>query len=468
MARQFSRREFLMVSGAFGASSVLAACAQRPPATTVAPTQAPAEAPTEPPAEAPTEVPPAAGQPVVRYWHAWGWFEMFDAWKALDVFKEMTEGFTVEFTSSANFEKQMTAVAAGDPPDVLVFFDYVNWWRRGLCYALDDYIAVSTIIKPEYFFETAWQAANINGKQYGVPAVEGFIWYGAHINTRMAEQAGLDPTQLPVTFDEWFEWHKALTAFDEAGNLLRIGFDIYGEMAGVYEAMSSWFPAITLGVKHFDEESGTYYFDNPAFIEYTEMATKFYEVIGPDNMSAFRGSYDQWGPATAAEVQAMTIEGYWFPGRFAKENPDAAPFMATWWLPVPEERRGTKICYFGSSYSAIPVGAKYPDLGFRLMEFLATDEAGKAGFDSMGFLFPKKSLIASIDPQQYPGFEFYMKMPEEANEFPPIPRDPLCGFLSEQWSTLREQAYRRQITAEECMVELQRRATEEYQNQFGE
>ena len=69
---------------------------------------------------------------------------------------------------------------------------------------------------------------------YGVPANECFFRRGLNYNYKMLEDAGLDPDNVPTTWETLFDWHKTLTKFDAAGNLVQIGLDPYDAEASVW------------------------------------------------------------------------------------------------------------------------------------------------------------------------------------------------------------------------------------------
>jgi len=470
--KRLSRRSFIQWSALFVGAGTLAACAPQP---APAPTEKPAEQATAKPAEQtqvtePPATPAAAQEEVtIRYWQLWGNTKpMLDGWQASPTYKEMTQGFKVEFLEGVSFQKQLTAVASGDPPDVLGYFDYTNWFLRGLTIPVDEYVTKSMIIKLDDYLPGVADAGKVQGKLMGVPAIECFNRYALMVNTHLTEKAGLDASKLPATYDELYDWHKGLTVFDKAKNLLQVGYDPFGEMAGQWQAMVNWWPAVTCGVKYYDNDTHEYHLDDPKLVDYLNTCVKFYDLLGPDNMSNFRATNGQWFAGLINETVAMTVDGYWQCGLVYNAKPEVGKAWKPTWPPVPEYRSGTKIAHPSPHFLALPKGAKYPAQGFRLIEFLYSDAGADVCFKTMGYLPARKSYMAKVDKNTYPGLDWFIDNADKATEYPVVAQDALAEYNNQQWITLREKVIRHQMTAQEAMNELQRLATQEYQNQFSQ
>lgn len=72
---------------------------------------------------------------------------------------------------------------------------------RGAVIPLDDYIATSDKISADKFIPGNWDVIQYQGGIYGVPAFECFVRRGLNYNTRLVEEAGLDPETPPVTWE---------------------------------------------------------------------------------------------------------------------------------------------------------------------------------------------------------------------------------------------------------------------------
>ena len=146
----------------------------------------------------------------------------------------------------------LTALAGGTAPDGgSNFGTYPDLWYRGVLLPVDDKIAASTIVKKDEILPQLWESSIYDGKMIGVPGLESYIWWGLNYNSKAVQDAGLDPENPPVTWEEALEWHKALTKFDDAGNLQQFGLDPFDAMAGETDFASQSFG----GTNWWDEQT---------------------------------------------------------------------------------------------------------------------------------------------------------------------------------------------------------------------
>jgi ABC-type glycerol-3-phosphate transport system substrate-binding protein len=175
----------------------------------------------------------------------------------------------------------------------------------------------------------------------------------------------------------------------------------------------------------------------------------------------------QWGDSFNAEVQAMIIEGYWHPGETQAAKPEVAQFNRASWIPVPASRKGAKCQGTGGHLIVVFKDAKNPAGMFKVAEFLNTIEACDVIFKNIGWLPALKSYIAQADPSAYPGLDFYFNSVEEANDWRGPEPCPITEFINTQFVELHEKVDRDELTPAEAAAELQQRAVDEYQRNFG-
>jgi maltose-binding protein MalE len=456
--KKLSRREFLHISALTAAGVALAGCqpaATEPPPAEVEEPAAPTEAPAEPEGK------------VIQYWFSWGNF--LPVWEeglmATQEFKDAIGNDTLELKPIPNApETLLTAVAAGTPPDGASNVQYLDYMARDVLLPIDDMVATSSIVKKEDYLEGTWSDAFYQGTMYGVPADEGFLRYGLNYNARMAEDAGLDPDDPPVTWDDCLVWHEALTKFDSAGNMVQIGLDPYDAMGGQIGIQDGFYPPVSWGWDWFNEDTGEFDVDNDMMIESLEVMGEFYKIAGPDNMAGMRQVEGQggWGGSFNVEVQAMIIEGYWHPGETVIEKPEVAEFNRSTWAPVPENRRGVKVQGTGGHYVILFKEGKNTDGMFRIAEFLNTNAACDLIFKGVGWLPGLIPYLETVDTSAYPGLKFYFDSVEEATEWSSPARCPITSFASNQYQELREAVYREQMTAAEAAAEFQARCEAEW------
>ena len=454
-----SRRDFLKFVSLTVGAGVLAACGTPKPIT-------PASAATAAPGgEIQPTLPAAVNKDAVQWWVGWGELvPFFESFKQMAKYKELMGTANVEMKPSISDEVLFTALAAGTPPDIASNVSYLDLFSREVCVDISDWVSKSSVIKQTDFISGNWDGGFYNGKQYGVPTLECFVRFGMDYNTRMVEAAGLDPEKPPVTWDETLEWHKALTKFDNAGNLLTIGLD---PMDAEGSAVSDGFLAArSWGFKWFDNATGKFDLANDGMAKAFDTYAEFYKVVGADKMSGMRqvAANETWGGSFNAEVQAMIIEGYWHPGETQAQKPEVAKFNRATWVPVPEERRGEKVQGTGGHYVTFFKEAKKAEQGFKFSEFLTSDELCGKVFKELGWLPAYKPYLDKADPKAFPGLDFYFQSVKDATDMQPAIACPIGSFVQTNYDQLSDDVNRGKMVGKDAAAEFQTRCEKEFKN----
>jgi ABC-type glycerol-3-phosphate transport system substrate-binding protein len=217
--------------------------AAQPTSPPAAATEAPAAA-TEAPAAA-TEVPPTLDPsqptpeptPVVN---AFGQCtEPLRLWHGLTgsdgaVFAEMLQQYS-EANPDACFESQgipwdlffqkyPTAVAAGTPPDLVIFHaaEVNQMASEGLMQPMDDFFTSSGLGKDQ-FNDVLINQITVDGQTYAVP-FDNHGWLN-WVNTKVISDAGLDPENLPENGTDFIEWAQQITTDVNGKHPNEEGFD---------------------------------------------------------------------------------------------------------------------------------------------------------------------------------------------------------------------------------------------------
>ena len=460
-----SRRAFLRAGSLSTAGLILAACAggiqpaaeQQPAESSGAEESSSAEETTA------EEAAPAEEPGDIVWWYAWGNLDpAVEKINELDSFQEHIGNNNLIWKGSTQQEEFLTAFAAGEPPDGGSNTDYPGFWARGVALPVDDLVAASSMIDLDDLTPALVEGAKYDGQMIGVVGIESFVWWGLNYNSQHVEEAGLDPDNPPLTFEELLEWHKEMTIFDDAGNLVRLGLDPYDAMAGEPD-----FPAFSHGLRWWNDEERTFHLDDERMAEAVNTFGEFYRIAGPDNMAGMRSVEGQgtWGAAYSAEVQSMIIEGYWHPGETTIEKPTVAEFNRATWAPVPGRREGTKLMATGPHFVQLYKDANNTDGMFKVAEFLHTTEALDIIFAEVGWLTGKTSYLETVDADAFPGLRFYIEAIPQVDEWLVGRRSPIHWFVAGEWNTLKEQVYRDLISPSEAVADLQKRAVDEWEAQ---
>lgn len=453
-----SRRSFLRAAGSVGAGALLAACA--------APT---GSAPSD--ASGDSAAPSSEGK-VIKFYVFWGSpGAIADQLLAdPDLESYIGAGNSIDFRADFPTEARLTAVASGTPPDIGIWGSYLDFMSRDVVIPLDDYIAASDVIAPDKFVPGNWDVIQYQGSVYGIPAFECFVRRGLNYNSRLVEEAGLDPDAPPATWEELLVWHEALTKFDSAGNLIQYGLDPYDVEGGTGPGNDGWFLPESWGFTYFNEDTKEFNLDNDELAQGLEVMGEFVKIIGPDNLAGMRAVEGQgtWGGAFNAEIQAMIIEGYWHPGETVNEKPEVAPYNRSTWVPVPESRRGTQIQFGGGHMVQIFKDGQYKDEAWPIAEWVQSNHVCDLIFNEIGWLPAYLPYFETADQEKYPGLKFYFDSVNEANYWGPFIRNEIQAFVEVQFQRVREAVFRGEMTGEQAAANLQEQAENEWrQAGFG-
>ena len=458
-SNSLNRRQFLKMASAASAGALLAACGQpAAPAT---------KAPEQPKAAAPTLAPAAKAPVTVRLWVAWGNMNKLfqdDVWSKMPEYKEICSNITIEYKGNTGDAPVQTAIAAGDPPEAASNISYAQLAIKDVFLDTEPLVAASKYIKKDDFIPAIWDFCKFWSFKglLGVPCFESYLDYGLNYNVEMVKAAGLNPDQPPATFEAALDWHKALTKKDAAGNLKQFGLDPYDAMAGDPDGIE-----VATNFKWWDDKDAKFRFTDDRIVKYLDVTKQYYDIMGADQIAGLRQAEGMggWGGSYNAEAQAMIIEGYWHPGETYVQAPKiAAKNKATWTL-VMDSIKGKKIQVAGGHTLGIFKKSKAPQDAFRLGEFFTSDAALDVLFKEVGWLVGKKTYMAKVKTDTYPGLDFYFKSANEATDWYSLRRCPLHGFLWGQWSEVREMVYRGKLTSKQGAEEMQKRAESEWKNQ---
>src|SRR5512134_748136 len=123
------------------------------------------------------------------------------------------------------FQKYPTAVAAGTPPDMVIFHaaEVNQMASQGLMMPLDDLIFKDGTLDKADFNPSVIENITFEGQTMAVPFDNHgwLLWY----NTELIENAGLDPENLPKNGTEFLEWAQMITTDVNGKHPTDEGFD---------------------------------------------------------------------------------------------------------------------------------------------------------------------------------------------------------------------------------------------------
>ena len=150
----------------------------------------------------------------VTIWHYWG--DTGTNAETVQNFKELWEesqgdcSLNIRSIPTADFKRELsTAILAGNTPDIAVIDnpDFAMFAAQGVLAELDERVAAWE--EADAYYDGPWASTMWDGHNYGVPV--GSNTLALFINNTLAEEAGLDVSNPPQTWDELTEWAAALT-----------------------------------------------------------------------------------------------------------------------------------------------------------------------------------------------------------------------------------------------------------------
>lgn len=310
----------------------------------------------------------------ITLWHHWGGNRIPLMEAQVAAFTEAT-GICVEnvFLPWENrLENLLTAIAAGDPPDVTMFGrqDLPFFAATDSIIPLDDYMAADGITA-DMFIPSEFAGTQYDGKTWMLPQPTGgalhIVWY----NKDHFREAGLDPEVFPETWEELRAAAPKLTQSKD-GFLERIGVNVLGggDQPGPF---LMWLNAN--GQDWISDDLRTVTINNQAGIETLEFMKSFTDEVnsGIEEVNTFlemTGEFDQ--TPLLLGMASIDINGSWQLLQIAEFAPDLDFGIA----PLPygpsgsPDRRGS--AYGGWGYM-IPKNASHPDEAWQLVKWLTTE-----------------------------------------------------------------------------------------------
>ncbi|MEM7130117.1 MAG: extracellular solute-binding protein [Chloroflexota bacterium] len=365
------------------------------------------------------------------------------------------------------------ATAEGTAPDIyhayVAGFNSLEVAPKDVVLPLDDFIAQSQYIDLDDYLPQQWDDKKWNGKTWALPVTEGgpvsaFSW---HVD-QVAEQ-GLDATNGPRSWEEVLDWTLQLTTFDTEGNLDIAGYDPLDAMGFRLEMWSIYFDTPLLS-----DDKRTLLLDQGEWDQVLDLVRDVYQGIGVEQMAAHKAEWGYWsgeGSGFREGKRTMIMNGYWQPGDFRDTTDVDAADVAYGWVPCKNE--GRKRAMIGSHSLWLTKTTEEPDAAFRFMEYIMSEEVNLMEFELRGGFMWSKSLVAKLDTTGYPGLDFFMQMPNTADDFYSFSEftTPISGEIDRLWGEAVQAVIENEKSAQQALaainVELQSKMDEAYRTIEG-
>jgi multiple sugar transport system substrate-binding protein len=388
----------------------------------------------------------------VTFWH------IFGSGPSRDVFDNLISEFNLEnpqyivepvYTDFWTYDQKfLAAVAAGDPPDVIMA-DQTRAGQRAEAkqvIALDPYIQADDY-DMSVFWEYPQKDVQWQGEIWGIPFGPDtrVLFY----NKDMFTEAGLDPEKPPTTWDELFQYAQQLDKKNDAGELTQVGFNPWWGNVWVMPFV------YTTGAEVVDE-AGKVTINSPEVLEAATWYKEWVDHYGKENLDNFASSFGSGAqdPFISGQV-AMIIQVQSFIGDLQEFAPDMNWGVAQ----VPYLNQPAS---WGAGFDLeIPTGAKNPDGAWAFIKYM-TEKDTQVQFAVASGWMPSR-VDAAQDPQlaSTPGWDVVlesMKVTQSRKFVLEVPTGdgPLTTAFQEVWDGVK--------TPEQALNDAQAAVDQEIEN----
>jgi len=435
----FSRRTF--IGGAAATGAALAAGSLLPTESLAARSDAPVQ---------------------VTEWHGWGGDSLTYENNRLKQFNATHPGVHVNglYVPSGLTTKLLSAIAAGDPPD-LVVSDAPTTASLGYQGGLQDLTPYLKTLgwSPDQMLPGALAAMRYGNKIWAVPEL-GSLTY-LYINKTLFRKAGLDPTKPPTTIAQLDAYARKLTSYDSKGNFKTIGFIPWAEDGSGFWGVWLW-PWV-FGATFTKVVNGKVMLNltDPAAIRALTWEATYGKTYGVNKVSAaVTSAGNQFSPNDLfiSGQMAMMIGGQWHTEALRLYNP--ALDYAAYPIPVPPGGRPHATMLSFNLY-VVPAGAKHPleALEYARWAGNGTPTVGNentwrtfSGY-KQGSHAPKNIWQQRGDPV----YKLIEMLSASPNATTPGPVLPISTQLTDEMTTAEQSVYYGKATAQQALSQVQSR-----------
>ncbi len=366
-------------------------------------------------------------------WQPWGTGYEGGAWPFVAQTKDFPDlhpGVKITHVWDATRDKYLAAMAAGNPPDLLLLgaYDIPVLAHNGALMNLDPFIERDNWDMTQYW-KMALDQCSWRGVTYAIthhPDVR-VMYY----DQTVMEEAGLDPSKEASSWDELYEWGMAMSRQKDGR------YDRFGWVPTWTSGPWTNHYMVTNGVERLDPDGRRATFNTPEAEEGMAYVVKCTEDIcgGRDNVEEFRQVHatpDGQGPYWMFPYHrtGALLYGNWLYCPIGILNPDMPVNLGG--LPGGPSDPGTKHVLHGGTMVSIPSQAKHWELAWEFLKYMSSQDLGdgvrfiqECGDDISGNIAEAKSAEA----MEFAGRPKMIALFEDAKTYSYLPSP-----ISHQWN----------------------------------
>lgn len=329
------------------------------------------------------------GKVTLDFWSFWGSGARKDVIEEIiDDFNKSQDEITVKYTYQPwgdIWTKSLSAITAGNPPDVIVQ-DINSVGQRAEAKQatnLNEFIADDY---SEQFYPQLWDTVLYKDDAYAVPfnTDTQVIFY----NKKIFKEAGITESELPKT---WDELETIAHKLDEKSgdNFSRIGFYPLWSIG-----TDVWAINADDGTSWFDEDENVKV-DTPNKVAALEWIQKWQKHYGTDTINRLEAEFGSGvSDPFLSGLVAMRGQNINYYSNLQENAPEDFEFGV---IPLPERTTGSGHWTWGGGFVLeVPYGAKHPEESYEFMKYLTSPEVqekfGEKSFDIMANKEANESL----------------------------------------------------------------------------
>jgi multiple sugar transport system substrate-binding protein len=365
------------------------------------------------------------GKVTVNFWYGWTGPEGAAMEEMIKEFNNSQNKIVVKGLSQSDYQKQLTAITGGNPPDIASQFgnNVVPWGAKRAMTPLDNYIKKSNLDMSD-FVPAALDTVKYNDKTYALPIAMhvSMLFY----NKDILSKAGFDGP--PKTIAELKQVIDKVSIVKSGGRLDRLG---------LWPGVDPYTFTYTFGGDFWDPSKKEVTPENPGVVKSIQLAKDIWSKFGSDNLDRFSSGLGKYMSAQNpffVGKYAMTIDGEWLP-TFIKQY---APNLNYGIAPIPYDENQPQYANAGNintSVFYIPKGAKHADQAWEFLKWFVQKENMVKFTAKLGNL---PTLNSALDDSAYanvPGFKEFLDYAKGKNmhSFPALP------FMNEYQAEIQKQ-----------------------------
>jgi multiple sugar transport system substrate-binding protein len=310
-----------------------------------------------------------AADPVkLTIWVGWSQRELSVFKKVVAEYDQKHPEVTVSLVGGINDNKIVSAIRAGNAPDIVSSF---NSYNVGTYCGSGAWVDLGPLLQKDHIDPNSFPAATRYYTQYGgkrcaLPLLADT--YGLYYNKKLFKAAGI--SRPPHTISELTTDLKKLTKRDGSGNIKVAGFDPF---VGFYENVPERWVA-SYGAKWLDSSNKSTISKDSGWSKWLKWQKSVIDWYGYDKLVKFQaGLGDEFSASQAFEVGklAMAMDGEWRVAFIAAEHPELDYGTA----PMPVDDAHPELYgqgYINGTIIGMPKGGKNQDQAWALVKYLTT------------------------------------------------------------------------------------------------